>query len=309
MVAWSCRPRFPDVAVTRISGIRRAEWFADYFQQNWEKLCAHPQVSVWVDPEREDYLIVRHGEKDSQTGELQSVVWDWGVHPGPFMQALQERARQRGDHYLVVQHLEGGHNPWPELGFLPELRRVISPSRSEWPAGDYQVRPAESRDLFFMANLHTQGSQFYIPAQRRVDASALVSKTMNYYLGLDLSSKSQMTGFVICENSVPFGYILYKLGHRLDVSHAPAAYLYDLNLKADKRGKSAAGQLGRHSLAELATRGIEFVIGDISADNQLGYAAATRAGHFVLESSRWGLPLQGTLPSQPQHTDPASPGH
>jgi len=291
VVGWSRRNRFPDVPVTQTTGSRRAEWFANYFQQNWEKLCAHPQVSVWGDPERDDYLIVRHGEKDSQTGELQTVVWDWGVHPGRFLEALKQRALQGGDLYLVVQHLEGGDNPWPELGFLPELRRVISPTQSEWPAGDYQVRSAESRDLFFMANLHTQGSQFYIPAQRQVDASTLVSKTMNYYLGLDLSSKSQMTGFVICENGAPFGYILYKLGHRLDVSQAPAAYLYDLNLKADKRGKSAAGQLGRHSLAELAARGIEFVIGDISADNQLGYAAATRAGYFQLESIRWGLPL------------------
>ena len=291
MVAWSRRPRFPDVPVTQVSGAGRAEWFSGYFQQNWDKLCAHPQVSAWVDPDREDYLVVRHGERDSQTGELQTVVWDWGFHPGPFLAALKERARQMGDLYLVVQQLEVGENPWPELGFLPELRRVISPTRSEWPSGDYQVRPAVARDLFFMANLHTQGSQFYIPAQRRVDASALVSKTMNYYLGLELGPKSQMTGFVICENGAPFGYILYKLGHRLDVSQAPAAYLYDLNLKADKRGKSAAGQLGRHSLAELASRGIEFVIGDISADNQLGYAAATRAGHFQLESIRWGLPL------------------
>lgn len=300
MVAWSRRPRFPDLAVTGISGACRSQWFAGYFEQNWPKLIAHPQVSLWVDPDRQDYMVVRHGELESQTGELQTVVWDWGIEPGPFLEVLAESARQQGDAYLVVQQLEGGNNPWPELGFLPELRRVISPTRTEVPAaGEYQVRPAERADLFFMAHLHTQGSQFYIPAQRQVDAAALVSKTMNYYLGLNLGPKSQMIGYVICEKSAPFGYILYKLGHRLDVSQAPAAYLYDLNLKADRRGRSAAGLLGRHSLRELAARGIQFVIGDISADNQLGYQAATRAGHFALESTRWGLPLARTASTTP----------
>lgn len=276
------------MGATGVSGTARAEWFARYFEQNWDKLCAHPQVSLWVDPDREDYLVARHGEKETLTGELQTVIWDWGRQPGPFLEALKAASR---DAYLVVQQLEGGDNPWPELGFLPELRRVVSTTSTEVPAGEYQVRAAESRDLFFMANLHTQGSQFYIPAQRRVDASALVSKTMNYYLGLDLGPQSQMTGFVVCEEGRPFGYILYKLGYKLDISGAPAAYLFDLNLKAEQRGKSAAGQLGRHSLAELAARGVQFVIGDISADNQLGYLAATRAGHFLLESTRWGLAL------------------
>lgn len=250
---------------------------------------AHPQVFIWIDPEHEDYLIARQGEREMQTGESQTVVWDWGQEPGRFLAALRESQ----DDYVVVQHLEGGNNPWPELGFLPELRRVISTTHTELPELTYQVRPAEKRDLFLIANLHTQGSQFYIPAQRRVDAAALVAKTSNYYLGLDLSPASKTLGYVVCDQNRPFGYILYKLGHRLDVSQAPAAYLLDLNLQADQRGKSAAGQLGRYSLTQLAAQGIEFVIGDISASNDLGYAAATRAGHFQLESMRWGLRLRG----------------
>jgi len=280
------------VSVSGISGTQRAEWFAHYFQQNWHKLCRHPQVSLWVDPERQDYLVVRHGERESLTGELQTSVWDWGRNPDGFLPLLKERVQQRGDSYLVVQQLEGGENPWPALGLLPELRRVISPTRTEVLDGpDYQVRPADSRDRFFMANLHTQGSQFYIPAQRAVDAAEIVSRNMTLYLGMDLGSDSKMIGFVLCEQGRPIGYILYKLGFRLDISQAPAAYLYDLNLKPEYRGKAAAGQLGRHSLAELAAQGIEFVIGDISSDNQLGYLAATRAGHFVHESTRWGLSL------------------
>ncbi|ODT63285.1 hypothetical protein ABS71_14510 [bacterium SCN 62-11] len=277
------------MAVTGISGAQRGEWFAGYFAQNWDKLLAHPQVSVWIDPEGQDYLIARHGEREMQTGESQTVIWDWGCQPARFLEGL----RSSQDDYVVVQHLEGGTNPWPELGFLPELRRVISTTRTELPELTYPVRPAEKRDLFLIANLHTQGSQFYIPAQRRVDPAALVAKTSNYYLGLDLSAASKMIGYVVCDQNRPFGYILYKLGHRLDVSAAPAAYLFDLNLQADQRGKSAAGQLGRYSLTQLAAQGIEYVIGDISADNQLGYAAATRAGHFQLESVRWGLALRG----------------
>jgi hypothetical protein len=275
------------VPASRVSGAQRSAWFAGYFQQNWDKLLAHPQVFFWVDSENEDYLVARRGETEMQTGESQTVVWDWGCQPGRFMEAL----RQSPDDYLVVQHLEGGPNPWPELGFLPELRRVLSSTQTEVPELTYQIRQAEERDLFFMANLHSQGSQFYIPAQRRVDPAALVAKTMNYYMGLKLGPQSKILGFVVCEHNRPFGYILYKLGHRLDISGAPAAYLYDLNLQADQRGKSAAGQLGRYSLSQLAERGIEYVIGDISADNQLGYLAATRAGHFQLESIRWGLAL------------------
>ncbi len=251
---------------------------------------------MWVDSENENYLVVRHGERESLTGERQTVVWDWGHNPESFMPALSERARERGDAYVVVTQLVEGENPWPALGFKPELRRVISPTRTDSPVvGDYLVRPADGRDLFFMANLHTQGSQFYIPANRTVDAAEIVSKNMTLYLGMDLSPGARMTGFVICEDGKPFGYILYKLGFRLDISGAPAAYLYDLNLKAEHRGKSAAGQLGRHSLAELAARGVEFVMGDISSDNQLGYMAATRAGHFVHESTRWGLALQARI--------------
>lgn len=276
------------MSVSGISGSQRAQWFAEYFQQNWHKLLRHPQVSLWVDPENEDYLVARHGERESLTGELQTAIWDWGRNPGPFLPLLQGR----GDAYIVVQQLEGGANPWPDLGFLPELRRVISPTQTVVPeSSQYLVRPADSRDLFFMANLHTQGSQFYIPAQRVVDSAEIVSRNMTLYLGMDLSPNSQMTGFVICEEGRPIGYILYKLGFRLDISQAPAAYLYDLNLKPECRGKSAAGLLGRHSLAELAKKGIEFVLGDISSDNQLGYLAATRAGHFVHESTRWGLKL------------------
>ena len=247
-----------------------------------------------MDPDQEDYLVARHAERESLTGELQTAVWDWGRNPEPFLPLLKARAQQRGDSYVVVQQLEGGENPWPALGFLPELRRVVSPTQTVVPeSADYQVRPADSRDLFFMANLHTQGSQFYIPAQRVVDSAEIVSRNMTLYLGMELGPKSKMTGFVLCEKGRQIGYILYKLGFRLDVSQAPAAYLYDLNLKPEHRGKSAAGLLGRHSLAELAARGIQFVIGDISSDNQLGYLAATRAGHFVHESTRWGLVAAG----------------
>lgn len=275
-----------------MTGEARAAWFEAYFRQNWSKLCSHPQVSCWVDPDLENYLVARHGEQESLTGERQTVIWDWAQDPSGLLCLLQESARQRGDGYVVVQQLQQGPNPWPELGFLPELRRVISPTRSgRRETGEFEVRPAESKDLFFIANLHTQGSQFYIPAQRKVDSGAVMARNMNLYLGLDLGPGRKMVGYVICDQGKPFGYILYQLGFRMDISGVPAAYLYDLNLRPDQRGKSAAGQLGRHSLAELAERGVEFVMGDISADNQLGYQAATRAGHFVHESTRWGLRL------------------
>lgn len=280
------------MAVTGISGHARGEWFADYFTKNWQKLTTHPQVSIWVDVPSESYLVVRHGEKESLTGESQTVIWDWAGEPGCLLPGLARDASRRGDAYVVVQQLQAGINPWQDLGFHPELRRVISPTRSGSPQpGAFEVRRAENKDLFFIANLHTQSSQFYIPAHRQVNAAEVMARNMNLYLGLNLSSSDKMTGYVICDQGQPFGYILYKLGFRLDISQAPAAYLYDLNLKPDQRGKSAAGQLGRHSLAALASQGIEFVVGDISADNELGYKAATRAGHFEHESTRWGLKL------------------
>lgn len=285
LLAYCRQDRHSDSPATGVTAARRLEWFRAGYQE-WQKLCSQSDVSIWVDEENQDYLVARHGQKESLTGQRQTVVWDWGRNPALFLEALRQKAGEVQDEYLVAQVFEGAPNPFEDLGFCPELRRVISPTRGT-RAGLDAVRTAQPKDLLFISSLHSQSGHAYLPPHRQVNQEAVLARSLNAYMSLDLGGN--VLGYLIYDGRRPVGYILYKLPYRLEVTEARAAYLYDVNLRPEYWGKSLGRVLGLHSLHELNQLGYEFVVGDISATNERSYQAAIRSGHFTWESTRWAL--------------------
>ena len=286
-------PKYEQHPTTTVSGQDFLAWTQEGYRQHWADFCVRSDLAIWVDEASRDFLVARLDERESLTGEIQCAIQDWGAHPEVFLPALRERALQLGATYLVARHYQGGPNPWEALGFRPELRRVVAEARGRQHTGAYRIRPIESRDLFFAANLHTQGSQFYLPSGRGIDPQEMVSQTMTLYLSMDFGPQSEMRGWVISDGRKPFGYILFKVGLAMEVTGAPAAYLYDIHLKPEYWGRMAARMLLRHSFWELGEQGQAYVVGDISEDNLETFGLATRAVNFRWESTRWGLALRG----------------
>lgn len=187
-------PKYDRHPTTSVSGLDLLAWTQQGYRQHWVDFCRRPDLAIWVDDDSNDFLVARLDERESLTGELQCSVHDWGHQPEKFLPVLRERAQSLGATFLVARHYEGGPNPWKSLGFRPELRRVVAEASGRPHAGAYRVRPMETRDLFFAANLHTQGSQFYLPAGRGIDPQEMVSQTMTLYLSMDFGPKSEMRG-------------------------------------------------------------------------------------------------------------------
>lgn len=290
---WFCRmaakKHFPPHPHTGISGEERSRQWAHRYFEGWQTMLAQPNLLVLVSQDPDDYAVLLQGEVETVTGEHQSRIWDWGYDPKPFLPTLLRQASQAGDSYLVARAQPGEEELFLALGFLPELRRVLAPVVGKANRSQFTVRPATALDTFFIANLHSQGSHFYVPAQRQVDQEEITLRSSAYYLGLTFANDCPVWGRIICWQGKPSGYVLYKLGMRVEENGANAAYLYDINLLPEFWGRLGARILLRQAMLDLAELGVQYVAADISCDNDQAFQLATRGIEFQLEWTRFGM--------------------
>jgi hypothetical protein len=281
--------QFPDHPHTGVSGAERSRQKVERYAQGWETMLAQPNLLVLVSQQPDDYVVLLRGELETVTGDRQSRIWDWGIDPKPFLPTLLRQAAQGGDQYLVARAQPGEEQLFLDLGFLPELRRLLAPVLGKPNRSRFTVRPATAQDTFFIANLHSQGSRFYVPAHRPVDHDAMIMSSGAYYLSLNFGPDCPVWGRIICWEGKPSGYVLYKLGMRVEENGAAAAYLYDINLLPEFWGRLGARILLRQAMLDLKELGIEYVAADISCDNENAFQLATRGIEFELEWTRLGM--------------------
>ncbi len=274
--------------LTGLDGKILREHYTQGYLQAGKALLEHPQLSLWVDEQSQDFLLACHQQTESLTQEKQTVILDWGSNPERFLPLLRQEARRRGDAFLVVRHYQGCLEDWSAWGFLPELRRLVVPTMGRSNRGSFSIRPIQAKDLMFLANLHSRGGQFYLPAGRQVDIQELTSRNVTLYLSLDLKD---VFGWLVGEANKPFGYLLFKRGLQLEAVSKSAIYLYDINLKPEYWGTMASRMLLLHAFHQLAQEGFELVVGDVSCANPGIFGVATRRAGFHWESTRFGLKL------------------
>ena len=282
---------YPDNPVAGISGLQRQQSLLAKLRGDWERGLADPKMTFYIRDEPAAFLVTLSGDRDSLTGQPQTVLWEWAGEVAPLVEAAAAAARQRREEYLVVRVHPGEANPFEALEFLPELTRVLKRVEVLPEESQFKVRLATPQDLFFITSLNSQGMQFYLPANRGLNSEEIAKKNVNQYMGLDLSPESATIGLVIMEGRRPFGYILLKLGLQMELTGESAAYLYDLNLKPQYWGKGAGRIIGNFTQNELHRRGCQFLVGDISCGNPRALQVAIQAIGFKAEWERWGKAL------------------
>ena len=290
---WFCRmaaeKTFPVHPHTGVTPAERSRQAVERYRLGWQAMLSQPNLLVLVSQDPDDYALLLRGELETVTGERQSRLFDWGRDPRHFLPTLLRQAAQAGDGYLVARALPGEEETFLKLGFRPELRRLLAPVLGKPNRSRFTVRPATALDAFFIANLHSQGSHFYVPAQREVDRDEIIMSSSAYYLGLNFGPDCPVWGRIICWEGKPSGYVLYKLGMHVEENGASAAYLYDINLLPEFWGRLGARILLRQAMLELAELGVEYVAADISCDNDNAFQLATRGIEFQLEWTRFGM--------------------
>lgn len=286
---------YPPSGLRGVTAERRRQHDLQALEQQFELWVEHPQVSPLLSPHA--FLIAVHGQQDFATGQPESVVVEHGgaLDEVPsLLEPLIQRARDKGDQFLALR-LHPGQEELATLlesrGWAAEFARVVRPLDARLAVTEVEgLRPAGPADRVFLARLHLQCSPFYESSQRRNSQWATVGALDNY-LSLDLSTESDLRGWIVEEEGEPRGYVLVRLGFQGELLAGPSAYLYDIAIDPAARGKSLAGALHEAAVAALLEQGIENLIGDISAHNQQALAVATRRLGYSIEWQRWGLNL------------------
>ncbi len=286
---------YPPSWLRQVTAERRRQHDLSALEQQFELWVNHPQVSPLVSSDA--FLIAVHNQQDFATGQPETVVVEHGgelQQYGALLDLLVARAVAAGDEFVALR-VHSGQEKLAEylqtLGWAAEFARVVRALETPLPVSEAPgLRRAGNEDRVFLARLHLHCSPFYESSQRRNSQWATVGALENY-LSLDFSPESQLLGWVAEEEATPRGYVLVKLGFEGELLAGPSAYLYDIAVDPQARGRSLAGALHEAAVGELLTRGVENLVGDISAHNHQALAIATRRLGYGVEWQRWGLNL------------------
>lgn len=286
---------YPSSWLRGVTAERRREHNIVALEQQFELWVNHPKVSPLMSSGA--FLIAVHNQQDFATGQPETVVVEHGGDREQYaalLPLLVERARAAGDEFVALRVHEGEEELTEllqTLGWAAEFARVVRALDRPLPVSELAgLRRAGNEDRGFLARLHLHCSPFYESSQRRNSQWGTVGALDNY-LSLDLSAESQLLGWVAEEEATPRGYVLVNLGFEGELLAGPSAYLYDIAVDPEARGRSLAGALHEAAVVELLARGVENLVGDISAHNQQALAIATRRLGYGVEWQRWGLNL------------------
>ncbi|HEY4001092.1 MAG TPA: GNAT family N-acetyltransferase [Candidatus Xenobia bacterium] len=240
------------------------------------------------------------GQIDAITQEPQARIFDRAGACEALLPEAIEAARQSRADWLITL-VEVDDTAWEEslqrAGFAVESYRIAkrfrTPHETEQALqvrGVYRVRPAEANDLLPVALLSTVSSQQAIPAGRSVNELEVKGRFMDAHLATVLD---ETLCFLVAEtvsDDELVGYMKIRLCQDETTSDEIVGYIEDFSVAQAHWGMAS------HSLffgieQALHAKGVEVLVGDISAANGRSLAGATRKVGLQVEFQRWGKKL------------------
>ena len=253
-------------------------------QECWSGWLANDQLTLLIDSDR--FAIAVHSHADFSSGQPETVLIQQVGMDGEMLRLLAERARQRGDEYLVYRHYPDDAEleaHLPEWGLAPELTRVTRSTAAVRPV-TLATRVVGPSDRAFMGRLHVEFSPFYRSSNRRgVDLDAM--EVLSNYLSLDLRR------FLGCVDEQRQGFVLLERDFQLDLLERKGVYLYDIAVQPTSWGRGLAVNLHEAAMQAAREAGFQTVVGDIAFDNERAFFVATEKLGYGVEWRRWGRNL------------------
>lgn len=249
------------------------------------------------------YFLLQLDSIESITGVNQAYIKEFAVDRAYsrkeilgllFEEASIIASRENLD-YIAVEMSEGDTDGVESLvisGFTKEICRLIKKvekyDKVSMGHDLYIIRRACNSDIFFILWLNAQCGSFTIPEGRSVLKSDVMLRYMNVYADLVLED-DELIALIIEEKQQEksAGYLLIKTDSYDFLIGENVAYIYDLSIHPDYWGKRATHRIIRQGENILKDKGINFVIADISSDNQRALKTALKSLNFQIESARW----------------------
>lgn len=274
----------------------------DALQSQWQTLFAQPLFELWVFRELDGcqaFVLALFRQADHATGQMEAIMVEHAgnlsVYPA-LIERLVESARSHGDRFLawrLYPKEDALRALLAQANFAPEFSRVVRATRVQLALprdSTLQIRRAQSSDRAFLAGLHVDCSPFYRSSHREGAEWGALDALENY-LSLDLTEGSPTLGWVAWDGQMPVGYVLVRRDFRLEDTHVPAAYLYDIAVVRSHWGREAATVLHEHATGELGRLGYATLVGDISWHNRRALEMAVGKLSYQVEWERWGVNL------------------
>lgn len=260
--------------------------------QSWG-LQGSPGWEAWEHSTTSARLALRPQLVRSISGDRETVIEHLQAEDAIGCQALLERAvesaRQHGSQFLTLQ-LKPEQVELKErlerLGFVHESERIVMPSAEHpVPAGSpYSVRDLQSGDDFLIAVRNAQLLEHTLTAGREYNLSDLTFHSMEaMFEQLRRPAEEQQTLVLIWQGQ--------QVGHLILELQPTSGYISDVGVEPQHWGGKATSILMRAGSTWLHRRGLERMVGDVSASNQRALKFAKRFLGFSLESLRYGLKL------------------
>lgn|GEM_PF-773110 len=279
---------------------------------------SHPDLKVLIAERKADgkalaYLLVFLDFVEAITGEKQGLVFDYGVsgecHDSNVIQALLSRAEaavlEKKMKYIVIELFHDDVKSSEEVekaGYRREIHRIIKkaefrPVKAPEP-DPFTVRKGCSEDIFFVLWLNTQCAAFIIPSGRERPHDEVQFRFLGIYSGMSLAEREEFTSLIIEDRikDISAGYLLFKTSSSDVITGDRLGYIYDIAIHPDYWGRRATQRLMREGENYMAEKGMAYLLGDISDNNQRALKTAIKSIGFSPDRIRWMKRLTADRP-------------
>lgn len=269
----------------------------------------HPDLKVLIAERKADrkilaYLLIFMDFIEAITGEKQGLVFDYGISrecdDSRVIQALlcsaEAAVQQKKMKYIVIELFHNDMKSAKEVekaGFKHEIHRIIKKTEFrpvKAPETDpFIVRKGCSEDIFFVLWLNTQCAAYIIPSGRERPHDEVQFRFLSIYSGMSLAEREEFTSLVIEDRikDSSIGYLLFKTSSSDVITGDRLGYIYDIAIHPDYWGKRATQRLMREGENFMAEKGIAYLLGDISNNNQRALKTAIKSIGFSPDRIRW----------------------
>ncbi|MDQ7821558.1 MAG: GNAT family N-acetyltransferase [Candidatus Eremiobacteraeota bacterium] len=250
------------------------------------------------------YLMLDLNSPDSSTGERRNVIYDYGIAAGASEQAIlapllgkaEEISHAMGIKSLIIEIPAGSEKEMDligEMGFSPSLHRIIKKVEHHairrFTPDPYRVRKASEDDGIFILWLNSQCASFMMSHESVISREEELRRYLTACAELPMLDDEFLEGLIIEDTmmSKPVGYLLMKTSSRHAVTGHKLGCVQDMAIHPDYWGKRATQRIMRVGENLLHSRGIGYITGDISHENQRALKTALKSLGYQKESLWW----------------------
>lgn len=303
------RPWFSPAARDYSAALLGAQ-MCEALNQRIDALIDHPAVDFLVHVDSGDgrprgWVIVQHEVEENVSGTTISMVRDpsWIDTPALLDEAAR-RAGARGSVRLGVDLSpsdDAQATVTRDAGLEPEYHRIVcnllrAPTSA---AGEITVRPAAEEDRLFLVALSTECVPFMFCASRRDEIERVRQRFFDVYALVDLEGDDDLSVWVATAGAEPAGAIQLRPRAGSAIDGGQEAYIFDISVMRAHWGSRVAVALVDHVIEALRQRGVRYLTGDISVDNERVEGLSRRFA-FEREHTRWFRRLDGERQMPPR---------